>query len=142
MLFVYINLKERKEKNNHMIKMLESLNLEYERFNAIKPKKSNTINIEDRIVERVKKYLNNDKKIKRGLGILGCYLSHFNVLKKYINCNYKYLCVLEDDVKITEKTLKLVNKNIDFLNNQNIDWDILRSVWNFKRKWKKNLINY
>ena len=133
MLFVYINLKERKEKNQHMIKMLKSLNLEYERFNGLKFTKNDTIKMKNRMVKRVKEYLEDDIKIKRGLGIIGCYTSHLNVLKKYKNCKYKYLCVLEDDVKFDEKTLKIVNENIDFLNNKNFDWDILRSVWNFEK---------
>lgn len=132
MLFVYINLKERVEKNEHMNNMLKSLNLEFERFEAIRPKLSEAIKM-DRLIPRVTEYLSNKNKVQRGLGLIGCYLSHLTVLKKYRNINSKYLCVLEDDVVFDKSSIKQINDIIDIFDNNNIDWDIFRSVWNFKK---------
>ena len=141
MFFVYINLKERSAKSVYISNLLKSLNLKYERFDAIRPTHSQALQV-DKITPRIKQYLHNEIQIPRALGVIGCYLSHLNVLEKYRNINSKYLCVLEDDVKFDDSSLKLVNETIDFLNNQNIDWDILRSVWNntFKSLKKKEEI--
>ena len=168
MFFVYINLKERNEKNKHMNNMLKSLNLEFERFEGIRPvlnkenKVINLTNIEenltnleninnlskkeeiaikiDKLVPRIKRYLSKEKQVPRGLGIIGCYLSHLTVLKKYKNINSKYLCVLEDDVILDKKSIKKANDIIDILNNKNRDWDIIRSVWDFRTLDKSKLL--
>lgn len=112
--------------------MLESLDLDFERFEAIKPTKNEVLKM-DRITPRIKNYINHKIKIERGLGIVGCYLSHLKVLEKYRNSSHKYICILEDDVKFDSLSLKLVNDNIEFLNSKNLEWDIFRSVSGFSK---------
>jgi GR25 family glycosyltransferase involved in LPS biosynthesis len=129
MFFVYINLKHRDEKNEHKIKLLKLLRVEFERFEAIKPDINDSICCSDRITNRIRGYLSNEIKIPRGIGVIGCYLSHLNVLKKYKNIKNKYLCVLEDDVLFTNKSLKRINNVIEYLDSQKLDWDMLRSLW-------------
>lgn len=139
MFFTYINLKDREEKNKHMHVMLKSLNLNFERFEAIRPSLNDAIKMEN-LTLRIKNYLSNETQIPRGLGIIGCFLSHRTVLEKYRNTKHKYLCVLEDDVIFNNISIKLVKNIIQSFNNKNIDWDIIRSVWNFKKLNTQNNI--
>ena len=132
MFFVFINLEERKQKNKYMNDLLKSMELTYERFEAIKPIKRDALK-NDRLVKRIIDYLNDDVRVMRGIGLLGCYLSHRQVLEKYKNIKSEFLVVLEDDVHFTEKSIKLVEENIDFLQKNNLDWDILRSVSGFPK---------
>ena len=127
MFFVYINLFQRKLKNRHMTNMLRSLNLEFERFDAIRPELNDALNI-SKLVPRIANYLSNETQIPRGLGVIGCYYSHLNVLKKYRNINKKYLCILEDDICIDALSIKSINKLIEKINNENLEWDIIRSL--------------
>tara|TARA_B100001027_G_C16264541_1_gene331247 strand:- start:2376 stop:3065 length:690 start_codon:yes stop_codon:yes gene_type:complete len=140
MFFVYINLKYRVEKKRYMNNMLKSLNLRFERFEAIRPTLSEAIKM-DRLVPRVREYLSNKNKIVRGLGLIGCYLSHLNVLKKYRNINSKYICVLEDDVVFDRSSIKQINKIINNFDKKNINWDIIRSVKHFNNLDKSRLLN-
>jgi glycosyl transferase family 25 len=140
MFFVYINLKYRVEKKRYMNNMLKSLNLRFERFEAIRPTLIESIKM-DRLVPRVREYLSNKNKIERGLGLIGCYLSHLNVLKKYRNINSKYICVLEDDVVFDRSSIKQINKIINNFDKKNINWDIIRSVKHFNNLDKSRLLN-
>lgn len=140
MFFVYINLKKREEKNKYMNNLLKSLDIEFERFEGIRPTLSEAIKI-DRLTLRIKNYLSNKIKIEQGLGVIGCYLSHLSVLEKYRNINSKYLCILEDDIIFDKSSINQINDIIDILNNENIDWDIIRSVWNFQNIDKSTLLH-
>ena len=128
MLFVYINLEFRKKKNIYMNKLLNSLKLKFERFNAVRP----TLD-EIKLLKNKHPYFNlslskqiNHQQI---IGVIGCYLSHLNVLKKYKLIESKYLVVLEDDVYFDSNSLKKLDKFLEYLDN-NEDWDILRLIWN------------
>ena len=128
MYFVYINLEERKEKKQHMHNMLESLNLEFDRFNAIQPTLNEVKKI-NKLSDKIKNFFENSIQIPRGIGVVGCYLSHIKALINYKDINSEYLCILEDDVEFDSKTLVKVNNIITNLNNKKKDWDILRAIW-------------
>jgi glycosyl transferase family 25 len=68
---VYINLDHRTDRNDHMKKMTRTFGNKVSRFSAIK----------------------NDK------GLLGCVMSHINVLKNAIENNYENILILEDDAE-------------------------------------------
>tara|TARA_E500000178_G_C16938175_1_gene715019 strand:- start:674 stop:1378 length:705 start_codon:yes stop_codon:yes gene_type:complete len=128
MYFVYINLEERKEKNQHMHNMLESLNVKFSRFDAIKPTLDQVGKI-NKLSDKLNNFFECSKQIPRGIGVVGCYLSHIQVLFDYKDIDSEYLCILEDDVQFDSNTLKYVKNTIDFLKNNKKEWDILRSIW-------------
>ena len=63
------------------------------------------------------------------LGTLGCYMSHYLLLKKIYSehSDLKTALILEDDVKIHAKTIESVKWMMD--HDLPEDWDIIRSTW-------------
>jgi GR25 family glycosyltransferase involved in LPS biosynthesis len=127
----YINLEKRKDRKDHMEKMLSDLNLDYERFEAIRPtidelKLGKYKKFYEKLVPRFKKYTNTELTHPRVLGNFGCYISHLRIHESQLNNSKPYI-ILEDDVKITTKTLTKLNQfisDVDYM-----DWDIIRSMW-------------
>lgn len=135
----YINLEKRKDKKDHMEAMLSNLNLDYERFDAVCP----TINeikfgkfkhFYEKAVPVVKRRFNTEKNHSSVVGIFGCYISHYQIHSNQVNNTEPYI-ILEDDVKITEKTLSQLNDFI--LNEKYKDWDIIRNMWTSTDEIKK-----
>ena len=129
-----INLKERYDKLNHIENNLKLLDIyKYNIFNAYKPenndlKKYNFIKSE--------KFLNKFN-INYVLGSAGCKLSHYYLLKKYLNSELPYLMILEDDA-----LLELNFKTFISLALQNInDFDILYLSVNLDNKKDAKIIN-
>tara|TARA_Y100000389_G_C17418418_1_gene495137 strand:- start:613 stop:1386 length:774 start_codon:yes stop_codon:yes gene_type:complete len=92
----YINLDHRKDRKEETLKELKKIGITNpNRFNAIKHAK----------------------------GLVGCGLSHLEVLKKAKKNNWDYVTIFEDDVKFLnpEETLHKLNKII----NSNINWDVI-----------------
>ena len=128
----YINLKKRKDRKDHMEKMLSNLNLDYQRFEAICP----TIHeikfgkykklIEEKATPTLKKLVNNKEYNARAIVIVGCYLSHLYVHESQIGNHEPYM-ILEDDVKITEKTIKELKEIMG--NKKYKDWDMITSKY-------------
>jgi len=89
----YINLEERKDRNESIINELKKLDITPNRFNAIKD--SN--------------------------GAVGCTKSHIAVIEKAIDNDWDYVCIFEDDIIIQRDNLlkkrvnKLLNKEWDVL---------------------------
>ena len=59
---------------------------------------------------------------KTNLGELGCYLSHLNVLKKFLNTKEDWALVCEDDIEFNEDIVEIIN---DALRSE-ISFDLLR----------------
>ncbi len=94
--FIYINLKRRTDRNEHIIKELKKYNLpqeKIERFEAVEHEK----------------------------GKLGCALSHFEVLKKFRDSTDKVWCIFEDDHYFTQPKEVCDEYIKDFLENENFD---------------------
>lgn len=125
---IYINLEHHEHRKEHMENMLQQLQMHYSRFNAICPslKECNEI---PKLNKRVKHYLQNDTSKSRGIGVVGCYLSHLSVLDTIIDYPEDHICVLEDDLEIDHITLFHVKKVIDYLES-NYDWDMFRIIRN------------
>jgi glycosyl transferase family 25 len=63
---------------------------------------------------------------------LGCYLSHMECLKKFINSDAEYALILEDDVTINHDLVNLINSAMNFRSN----WNMLRlSTVNHGKWW-------
>ena len=59
---------------------------------------------------------------KTNLGELGCYFSHLNVLKKFLNTKEDWALVCEDDIEFNEDIVEIIN---DALRSE-ISFDLLR----------------
>jgi len=93
---IYINLKNREDRNMNVLKELEKINiLEPERLNAVEMKN----------------------------GAIGCSLSHIKCLELAIERNYEYVMICEDDIEIINPYLFMENIN-KFLNSH-IEWDVV-----------------
>jgi len=100
----YINLDHRKDRRQHIETELDSFDLKYERFNAIKNK----------------------------FGALGCYQSHLSILKHAKDMRYRNILILEDDFtfvvdKFDFHTCMTQLENIDF-DVCMISYNVLKSV--------------
>lgn len=117
LIIYYINLKKDIERNLKIKNTLDKLNIKYERIEGIN---GSDINIK-------KKYtIINCNKHPMTKGQYGCYLSHIKCYKKFIDSNYKYLIILEDDVILHDNFknsitylfnnyYQLIKKKIDFI---------------------------
>ena len=137
----YINLEKRKDRKQYMEKMLSNLNLDYYRFEAVCP----TINeikfgkfkkFYEKASPRFKKYVNTKQTHTRAVGVFGVYISSLRIHESQLENSEPYM-ILEDDVKITVKTLSQLN---DFISNKKYkDWDIIRSLWGSTNEIEKIL---
>ena len=125
---IYINLERHNHRKEHMENMLQKLQLPYSRFNAICPTLEECNEIHN-LNKRVKHYLQNDTSQSRGIGVVGCYLSHLSVLNIIKDYYENHIYVLEDDLEIDPITLFHVNKVITYLES-NYDWDMFRIIRN------------
>ena len=94
-IIYYINLKKREDRNNKILKELELIkDIPIKRINAID---KDDLNREKLIKE---KYI-NDKSTLR-MGQIACILSHMKTWEEFINSDYDYCIILEDDIKINK----------------------------------------
>jgi glycosyl transferase family 25 len=99
----YINLDHRKDRRDQIESELNKMDLKYERYNAIKHK----------------------------IGIIGCGLSHLNVLKEAKRRNLKNVLIFEDDFQFIVDKKTFWEKMNNFFN-KNIDYDVLLISYNMK----------
>lgn len=110
------NLSNKKRKDNikiNEIKLGKKINI----FNAINGK-----NIDKNKLDKYDKNIKLNCNFKKN-GELGCYLSHFILIKNAIKSNKKYTVIFEDDFKILSNNLnkeivditKKVNNNFDLI---------------------------
>lgn len=141
----YINLKYRENKKIFMEHQLSNIGIPYSRFEAIRP-------TEESIKERgeyhsfYKRNRFDKAKVCIGeayipssyhYGTLGCYLSHYLLLKEIAKSSFSNVLVLEDDCDLfRDKTLAELQ---DALRNYLIpdDWDIVRSTWSSTKELNK-----
>lgn len=94
--FIYINLKRRSDRNEHILKELKKYNLpqeKIERFEAVEHEK----------------------------GALGCAMSHLEVMKKFRDSGDKVWCIFEDDHYFTQPKEVCDDYIKEFLENENFD---------------------
>jgi glycosyl transferase family 25 len=94
--FIYINLKRRTDRNEHIVKELKKYNIpqeKIERFEAIEHEK----------------------------GTLGCALSHLEVMKKFRDSGDKVWCIFEDDHYFTQPKEVCDEYIKEFMENENFD---------------------
>lgn len=111
----YINLESRPDRNEHMIKLINKLNLHSitERVNAVDGSKLQDSEIE-KYITRYGRQRIKDKNKRYGvdltLGAIGCALSHRSVWNNIVDNNYNNTLILEDDVDIPDDFIEKYNK--------------------------------
>jgi len=144
----YINLKHRENKKIFMEHQLSNINIPYSRFEAVEPTEE-SIKEGGKYHSFYKRNKFYEAKVCIGesyissnyyYGTLGCYLSHYFLLKEIAKSSFSNVLVLEDDCGLSsDKTLtEIQNALCDSLIPD--DWDIVRSVWSSKKELNK--INY
>lgn len=58
-------------------------------------------------------------------GEMGCYLSHLNVAKTFLETEAPYCLVLEDDARVVDEINELLQKLVYLVNDSNPDWEII-----------------
>ena len=97
----YINLKKRKDRKDHMEEMLSNLNLDYHRFEAIRPsigeiKFGKYKKFYEKSCPRFKDFVNTEVSHGRAIGVFGCYISHYMIHTSQVGIEEPYI-ILEDD---------------------------------------------
>lgn len=137
---VYINLDSRKDRKDMFEKFYDNTTIEYERFPAVQTtlKKFKDTNPHLNLYHFSKTFKRSRTRWVNGT--LGCYSSHYEILKKYNNDDtYKYLVVLEDDCIIPEDYLKYCLHYIQ----DNPTIDVLRvNNWDKKLRYNKEPFNF
>ena len=122
---IYINLDERKDRNQLMQKYFQEFfpGKKIERFSAMTPDKAKNY-------EFIKSRLNGISWANIHPGIIGCYCSHYLILKQLLE-KYKnkektkpeYVIVFEDDTHVNEKFIETIKKPLPFE-----DWNIIMGI--------------
>lgn len=110
-----INLDKSKDRLEKITFNLNSLDLKFNRFSAIYGK-----NLSNEIInDKTNIYCRN---LLCNYGIVGCGLSHLELWKKLVNSDSKYFMILEDDVKLNNNSIKIINKLENIIDEYSIDW--------------------
>jgi GR25 family glycosyltransferase involved in LPS biosynthesis len=106
-----INLERSKERRKHILDQVEKLNMPYDIVLAVDGEALSKEEIDKAVdLEVYKKFA----RYYRSIGEIGCALSHFKVLRKFLESNYQYALVLEDDISFDPDLLrKIAYKSLD-----------------------------
>jgi glycosyl transferase family 25 len=122
-----INMDQAQDRLSHMKSMLENLNIPFQRQPGVVGIELPFPNINFSAWSY--QYLHGRLWAPRELG---CYLSHIECLKKFIDSDADFALILEDDVTISQDLLKLINSAMVFRS----DWNMLRlSTVNHGKWW-------
>ncbi|WP_010112649.1 glycosyltransferase family 25 protein [Acinetobacter sp. P8-3-8] len=133
-----INLEGSDERLARATAQLQAVNWPFERFSAYDGRGkelSSFENYDDQATQQAlgRRLLNSE---------LGCYLSHYGCVEKFLQSDADYLVVLEDDMKITEDFKKSVDDVLEYLNtHQNLDWYLINLAAK-KKKLSKDIMKF
>jgi GR25 family glycosyltransferase involved in LPS biosynthesis len=117
----YINLDRSKKRNNKMINLLNQLNIDFERFQAVD---GNDIDINNIIFKNNALHKNFFDFIEMSNKFeVACTLSHLKLLKKILNEKSNYFLVLEDDINF--ENLRYFKYDLKKIIDEAPDFDIL-----------------
>lgn len=127
MKYYIINLKERYDRKIQIQSHLKQFSLDYQFFEAIKPSVMEIL--ESKIINPFKlwnfKGFNNKKDKKYCIGASGCKFSHYKLLQNLRDSKDKYSVILEDDCILIENYQIHLNKTLEYIEDNNIDFNIL-----------------
>lgn len=119
-----INLDRRPEKWKRMKKLLDSADLQGNRFSAVDGM---------RISDEAQKELGGKYPVRMLKGEVGCLLSHVSVIKDAIDHDFDLIWVFEDDVEMVEDP-KNMKPLVKALSSIDPNWDILYTDIDSKHK--------
>lgn len=113
-----INLDRSKERYQYVRKFIDGLGMEVNRISAVDGKTLKNEYIKQVLdVNKYEQYLGSAPK----LGTIGCSLSHIKTWETFLNSNFEFALIFEDDIAFDPKELKATID--DLLNNKEL-WDI------------------
>lgn len=73
---------------------------------------------------------------------IGCYLSHYGCVEKFLNTDADYLVVLEDDLQISSDFSENLNQTLSYLDHhQDLDWYLV-NIAAKKKKLAKDIFDF
>lgn len=128
----FINLESRKDRCAFINSYLGKFDIEFERFEGIRPTISSLIDRGGeyhefylRATERFRSYANNRKLYPRAIGVFGCYISHYLIHEKALSEGHGDYVILEDDCRIAPNSFDRVEQALA-TGDIGKDWDIIR----------------
>ena len=131
----FINLDERTDRLNNCLDTINNIKLSnFERFSGIKPEREDLkkflilSNNDNEVNNNFPKFINPEVVWKKNnieylRGIIGCKLSHLEILKNSLLYEEQYIMILEDDIVFENNTFIFLELALNNL--KKIDWDIL-----------------
>lgn len=126
-LFYVINLDGSDERLASVTQSLDEQNIDFIRIPAFDGRKAEPTSFHEYDEQKALSYMG---RTLTG-GELGCYFSHLNCAKEFLNSDADFVVVLEDDMQPSENLAKKINALIDGLNGK--DWHLINIGAN-KRK--------
>lgn len=128
----YINMDKSKDRKKHMILQLKKQGLDGIRQKGIDGKKLNL----DNHKFFLKNFKDHFRKRPDRIGHLGCFFSHLEIYKKFLNSNKQYCLVLEDDTSFLSNNFKnILNNTINKFSTKR--WDIILFGYHIDQDWNK-----
>jgi glycosyl transferase family 25 len=123
-----INLAHRTDRWQRMHSYL-NLGIDIRRFNAVQVSQEQALEVVDGL--EFKALLDpwprtSDEQLK-GLGSVGCYLSHVGVWQEFLESDASIALVLEDD--IDPKQANLFKQSLEYMMNRRAEWDVGLLGW-------------
>lgn len=134
--FYVINLEGSHERWKNASEALLKQNIPFQRFPAFDGRQLNPIDYPDYDENKMLHYMGRPI---RG-GEIGCYLSHLNCAKDFLNHDYDYAVVLEDDMMPSENLFNKIQETLIWLENQQKEWYLI-NIGALKRKIYTPLLN-
>lgn len=133
-----INLDGSNARLESATKQLEQLNWPFERIAAYDGRGKNLSEFKDY----------DDRQTRKNLGRsllsseIGCYLSHYKCVEKFLQTNADFLIVLEDDMILSISFKEVMNKILDFLyTHPTLDWHLL-NLASKKKKLARDITSF
>ena len=114
-----INLDRSKERYNYIKNYVNDLGLHVERVSAVDGLTLAEKEINQKVELKTYKLFFGHAPNK---GTIGCYLSHIKTLETFLNSNFKFALILEDDVSFNPNALKVMLENL--VRNSHL-WDVV-----------------
>ncbi|KAA8733187.1 glycosyltransferase family 25 protein [Acinetobacter qingfengensis] len=133
-----INLDGSEKRFNSAKAQLDRQNISFERFSAYDGR--------GKMLSEFEHYNDQQAQLLLGRSLLnseiGCYLSHYGCVEKFLKSDADYLIVLEDDMKIGDNFKQTIDQIFDYLDQHpKIDW-YLMNIAAKKKKFAKDIIQF
>ncbi|SLJ84841.1 glycosyltransferase family 25 protein [Psychrobacter sp. DAB_AL43B] len=130
-----INLEGSHQRLESATKQLNQIEWPFERVSAYDGRGKNLSSFEDYDETQARKNLGRSLLSSE----IGCYLSHYQCAKKFLQTDADFLVVLEDDMEMTASFKAIMDETLDYLaTNPELDWYLI-NIAAKKKKLAKNI---